>query len=159
MYFKKTLLDYPEKKLIPWKVGKFLGSGAYGRVYEISNNPNKIIKLSTALSGSYAMELDEVFKKLLKVSSKYICKLYDFKFVKVTNNRHYFYYVAEKLIRPDYRITEKMGRAYSNRRGEYYKYLNSKKLIHCDAHAYNIMQNKSGRLKFIDLDSFLIDDE
>lgn len=153
----KTLLNFPEKKLIPCKIGKQLGSGAFGKVFTIYGKPNKIIKLSNAISALRARELEKVFNKLKSASSKYMSKLYDYNFVKI-NTRYYFYYIAEKLFEADYEATSNLCYDYYEKpsKCEYVKYFNNKKLFHRDVHEYNIMKNKSGRLKLIDLDSFEI---
>ena len=161
-------LNKDQLKKLP-KIGKFLDSGSIGSVYNLpSNRIIKISKIESRHIGKIFSTLD--YLKIL--NSPCVSKIYEYGYIGVLKDSHYYYYITEKLkpLSLDENQYINLLCCYeSNFKKEYYSKLNKKEkkfikylkilktkknLYHHDFHYNNIMQTKCGELKLVDLESF-----
>jgi beta-galactosidase GanA len=157
---KKVKKSKIYSKQIPYAVGQELGSGAYGRVYQLKDNPNKVIKISRYLTDYGESDNNphtvkncrELFKTLKKLKPDNVARIYNYKVMK-KGKKFRFYYVAEKLNHiSNYDNYYDFENKYDGK-----EIIPNSKLYFIDCHDENVMECKSGKLKICDLDAIILD--
>lgn len=159
------------------KLGKCIYNFGTSTIYYINNNPNKIIKfcsmkeykMSDKISHSYVNKLFSLIKFFQHKKSSPVVKIH--KYGKFKNNDDiYYFYVMDKLkpIKP--LLMERDQLAFEIEKSINYQVVLAdlpqpakslvRQLINCkykyaDFHGGNIMKNKKGEFKLIDLESFI----
>lgn len=148
------------------KIGKFLGCGLDGDVYEFEND--KVIKFSQStkkykLLTKFENHNYDILAKLYDVE---IVSSADFSRIQKSNphmysykkRKKFMYYISEKLNKLSekdeekiFAITEKTNYCTLKHPDKLFTSLNSLPFILEDCHIENIMKDKFGNYKFIDL--------
>lgn len=174
---KKNSIEEAFEKKTKLTLGRRIYSGN-GELYNIVGQPSRVVKIfnpDTSLKN-----VNKVFRYLKRVNSSSVAKIY--KCGSFTSSEGYggpitnYYYVMDKL-KP---LPKPKNSAYyyeppmvDDIRGvleengctcrlapkvkRFCKEALKLKYKHCDIHGGNIMQNKRGALKFVDLESFTYD--
>lgn len=148
------------------KLGKTLAEGN-GTIYEIKGQPTKVVKVVFGGSEAYSNKMVKLLKRLKKVRSPAVVRIYQFgKFY--SDRESCYYYVMDKL-RPlggnrwstgdlieAYISGDPLPRNESGRIRSFVKKARKLEQRHHygDVHGGNIMISKRGALKFVDLESF-----
>jgi hypothetical protein len=163
----------PDKLAFQKKTGLTLGKRIYsghGDIYKLKNYPNRLVKI---------VEFDDlndfkIIKYLHRSKNPSVVKLHKVGVLRNVKDEYgdvssYYYYIMDKLslipkkCRQNYvneiDLVLSCGEYISNDIPRKIKYFVKKarqlKYDHHDIHSYNIMQNKKGSLKFVDLESFM----
>lgn len=169
IYRRKLKIDLPAKNLkkIP-KLGKLIGSGAYGSIYCFPNDKKKIIKIAEINVKAWK-KLEYVLNRLKKIKNFPIMQLDKFQYIGNAGHHKYFYYIGEKLFPPEYFDVEYIRACILNKRKKLknnkefkrenelikgLRKLGDRNLHYYDLHYWNIMEDESGKLKMVDLESF-----
>ena len=168
-YFKISEGKRAARSLFPHlKLGRCLGSGAYGRVYVDRQDPNKCIKLFM-LYPSEVVATRIVFERLIKEQPWWAARMYDYAivlspkqidrvrfvegdgYVTSKENAMFCYYRTETLqkIRSTPTNEERVDAWHVLLRRKYH-------VSHDDHGLHNTMQNADGELKVIDFDYRLV---
>lgn len=142
---------------------------AHGCVYSIKKYPNRVVKIE-AMDSYYNGDDKSIVSRIKYFKNKkysHVVKIFDvgiFTFEQVK----YYYYVMEKLKPlPDnscnriintfenfYRSGRKISKKLSRAMQTFIAKSNKMQLYYADLHAGNVMMDRNGNYKFIDLESF-----
>jgi hypothetical protein len=156
------------QKHIKLKLGKFVGSGAYGKVFALKQYPSRVIKIVNANNGSINFNKVMKFLSALKAKSNTsFVNIHSFGKFKM-DGEQYFYYVMPKLKRLgcSSRVMNDLYNFYYTKKMDSVPVktkkfiLNTQKVKHKynDCHGGNLMQDKRGNYKLIDVESFVMFD-
>lgn len=173
----------------PYAIGKEIGYGADGQVFDLIDFPNRVIKFSVLYQLYGSKELSKSFKDLeikyhflINHNFHHLVKIYDFGYLftgmrnTVSGIESYIVYfsVMEKLAKPfedENKVLKSLCDSYNKgypisnikELSDWYDCDTSKVLMfyhtiagcnvkHLDIHRRNIMKDKNGNFKLIDLD-------
>ncbi len=160
------------KVKLPVDLGKRIGKGAYGEVFEIKGSKSRVIKIAKASESEWP-DLKKRLNDIKKSNNPAICKIYNFNKLHSFgahyhyNNEILFFYICEKLnkINNDeadaivyllfnFKSSRIHKNVFSNNMYSFLRNVKKFKYQHQDIHSRNIMQTRAGKIKLIDCESF-----
>lgn len=157
-----------------FKLGKPI-RGRSGWLWELEDKPNKILKVTQDPDPSFLKRFNKILSYFQQIDSPSVVKVHEFGIAQ-SNDSHwgmpFHYHVMEKLIPipkgtyvPHEMFIDLLSSYYFNRQTipfflsdnmiNFIKDLRKLKYRYYDLHYDNIMQNKVGKFKIIDLEAFL----
>ena len=150
-----------------YEAGNFIAKGDFGKVYSVKGARNLVIKVARFDPGYYVIEdIEEVLSYFYNRDIKSVVKIYGYGWV--TNSKDaYYFYVMDRLYSVPYSKFKKISNVYNNR--DYKKIDNDNraksfirsatrlKYTYDDLHSKNLMRDKFGNYKLIDLEGFIMD--
>ncbi|MFA6609072.1 MAG: hypothetical protein WCT07_04170 [Candidatus Paceibacterota bacterium] len=142
-----------------------------GWLWHLKNKPNRIIKVTQDDSDAkLGDKFDKLLGYLVEINSSSVVKVYEFGSIKIENEAPYYYHVMERLFpipknKDEIWIQDILFEYYYHRKSipvfctkniqEFLIKIKQLKFKYNDLHSRNIMLDRCGKMKLIDLESFL----